>query len=237
MEFSPPRDESGRSLHTTELGTAPTVGTGKVSSALTYGGQANSGAEVGPSNIIGTGLTAMTLECWFKTTTALTNQLMIAARDYSGATGSNNYEMRLHSGKVMCGFYCATGYKELTSLSSYNDANWHHAAGTYDGANVRLYVDGAEVTNQALAGGAVNSGGGAKLRLGNYANSGAAFNGALDEMAIYATALSAVRVKAHYDAASQLTNDLWVWNGTTAVPANVTVWNGTAEVATSVSVT
>ena len=31
-------------------------------------------------------------------------------------------------------------------------------------------------------------------------------------------------------------NDLWVWNGSTEVPANVTVWNGTAEVAASVEV-
>lgn len=33
------------------------------------------------------------------------------------------------------------------------------------------------------------------------------------------------------------TNDLWVWNGTTEVPANVTVWNGTSEVEAGVSVT
>lgn len=31
--------------------------------------------------------------------------------------------------------------------------------------------------------------------------------------------------------------DLWMWNGTAEVPANVTVWNGTTEIAASVSVT
>lgn len=32
------------------------------------------------------------------------------------------------------------------------------------------------------------------------------------------------------------TNDVWVWDGATEVPANVTVWNGTAEVAAGVEV-
>lgn len=32
-------------------------------------------------------------------------------------------------------------------------------------------------------------------------------------------------------------NDVWVWNGTTEQPANVTVWNGTAEVAAGIEVT
>lgn len=33
------------------------------------------------------------------------------------------------------------------------------------------------------------------------------------------------------------TNDLWVWDGTTKIPANVTVWDGSAKIETSVSVT
>ena len=66
---------------------------------------------------------------------------------------------------------------------------------TYDGTNVRWYVDGALVTTQAEA--FPPNAGNSVFQLGKgdfYGNNG------LDEVALYGTALSAARVAAHFAA-------------------------------------
>lgn len=79
------------------------------------------------------------------------------------------------------------------------DGAWHHVAGTFDGASVRLFVDGAEIaagtpwttpityTTQSAT----------DLLLGDYAGCGGlAFEGAVDEPKIWGRALSAAEVAA-----------------------------------------
>jgi hypothetical protein len=79
------------------------------------------------------------------------------------------------------------------------DGAWHHIAGTFDGASVRLFVDGAEIaagtprtmpityTSQTAT----------DLLLGDYAGCGGlAFEGAVDEPKIWGRALSAAEVAA-----------------------------------------
>ena len=79
------------------------------------------------------------------------------------------------------------------------DGNWHLVAGTYDGAAVRLYVDGVEalsgtpasiVINYALPTneffiGAYRAGGACELR----------FNGDIDEVRIFNRALTAAEIQ------------------------------------------
>lgn len=79
------------------------------------------------------------------------------------------------------------------------DGAWHHVAGTFDGATLRLFVDGAEIaagtprttpityTSQTAS----------DLLLGDYAGCGGlAFDGAIDEPKIWARALSGAEVAA-----------------------------------------
>jgi Concanavalin A-like lectin/glucanases superfamily len=79
----------------------------------------------------------------------------------------------------------------------------HHVVGTYDGARVRVYVDGVERGSAAFTG-ALTWNSGRDLRLGRKVNAtGAAsayLDGVLDEAAIYTTSLSAATVLAHYNA-------------------------------------
>lgn len=48
--------------------------------------------------------------------------------------------------------------------------------------------------------------------------------------------LQALRVEVLYNTQPPA-NDLWIWDGAVAQPANVTVWNGSAEIQTTVAVT
>lgn len=77
---------------------------------------------------------------------------------------------------------------------------WHHFVGTADGANLRQYVDGALSTSIPLGAVTVNRG----IGIGAEPSAvGQSFEGAIAEVAIYATALSAGRVAAHFAAADR----------------------------------
>ena len=89
--------------------------------------------------------------------------------------------------------------------SDFGSGNWVHLVGTYDGANWRLYRNGAQIGVTAGPDGAltVDQGDWAIGSTGNgWANN---FAGAVDEVAIYNTALTPAQVASHYSAACPLT--------------------------------
>ena len=77
---------------------------------------------------------------------------------------------------------------------------WHHVAMTYDGfgdRNIRIYVDGAEVTyrRQQAATGSERSDANYNLEIGDLAaDSNVSFNGRMDEVRVHSAALTATRV-------------------------------------------
>lgn len=74
---------------------------------------------------------------------------------------------------------------------------WHHIVGTYDGSNERLYVDGTLVAGPTAPGVTVNLGTGG-LAISSNVTPGSYFNGSIDEVAVYSTALSQTKVTNHY---------------------------------------
>jgi len=75
---------------------------------------------------------------------------------------------------------------------------WIHLAGTYDGANWRLYRNGAEVANSPAALGALPVMNG-DWAIGSTGQGWADnFAGIVDEAAIYSTALSPRQIASHY---------------------------------------
>jgi hypothetical protein len=98
-------------------------------------------------------------------------------------------------------------------------SNWVYLVGTYDGTNWKLYRNGSLVATQASPTGAL------PVDLGDWAVGATGegwadnFNGAIDEVAIYNTALSATKVANHYQAAQ----------GGTTVPTVLSVKLGTGN--------
>jgi len=73
---------------------------------------------------------------------------------------------------------------------------WYHIAGTFDGTNIKCYLNGSETdTNQISA----IKGGSSTLFIGQDGWD-TIFNGVIDEVKIYNRALSAEEIKADYDA-------------------------------------
>jgi Concanavalin A-like lectin/glucanases superfamily/Lysyl oxidase len=76
----------------------------------------------------------------------------------------------------------------------------YHVVGTYDGAIQRLYVNGVEVANAPLSGPITTNS--KPLDIGSWSEGSEAFDGTIDEVAVYAGALSAARAAAHWQAGS-----------------------------------
>ncbi|KAK7254254.1 hypothetical protein SO694_00009153 [Aureococcus anophagefferens] len=82
------------------------------------------------------------------------------------------------------------------ALSGSDDGGWHHYCLTYDGSDWALYFDGS----QAAAGtDAVNTGSDRALRLGQFWND-YFFDGSIDEVYVYSSALDAASIQVLYDA-------------------------------------
>jgi hypothetical protein len=84
----------------------------------------------------------------------------------------------------------------VTSAGGQGVALFYHAAATYDGQIIRLYLDGEQVGRLAESG---NVGAGVAVELSSDVEP---LHGLLDEVGIYDRALSAEEIRAIYDAGS-----------------------------------
>jgi hypothetical protein len=90
----------------------------------------------------------------------------------------------------VAGAWHSAGFGELKPNT------WYHLAGTYDGENLKAYKDGVLITDKADPSGDADSGI-AKLTFGRHATSpDAFFTGAVDDVCVYAYALSAGNIQA-----------------------------------------
>jgi hypothetical protein len=140
-----------------------------------------------------TGSSNRSLETWFKTTTATSQPLF----NYGTAGGFALFSVSLTSNQVTV----ADGTDTLTYTTgaSLSDGAWHHLVVTYDGAQIRAFVDGSAVgAGQAPTGTLATTLDSNGLRVGS--DGAGFFKGSLDEVAVYGTALSSSRIAAHFHA-------------------------------------
>jgi hypothetical protein len=69
---------------------------------------------------------------------------------------------------------------------------WTHVAATYDGATLRLYINGAQVATTSIAGSIAATTG--ALRIGGNSAWGEYFAGMIDEVRIYSRVLTAAEI-------------------------------------------
>ena len=136
------------------------------------------------------------MAAWVKPEKLATQYLIKKAT--MGAT--NGYELSLSSaGKVFVRFNQSTGPDtfRINSLTTYptNGSTWMHVAATYDGTTIRLYVNGVQEGGN-LAGPASITTNNLALGIGAQPDGTSKLQGAMDDVLLYNTALSASEIAA-----------------------------------------
>lgn len=134
------------------------------------------------------------IEAWIYPT-SFSNYNVIVDSQTTAGTANNQYDLYLaNDGKAYS--YMTSGCGTASALST---NTWNHVVTTYDGTNIRMYLNGSLSNTCAQSKPSVTT---AYLRLGTRAYRVYPFAGNLDEISIYNTALSGPQITAHYDASS-----------------------------------
>jgi hypothetical protein len=157
--------------------------------------------------------TAITLEAWIKGTAFGSTAGLMGHWNTNGAgiqlNSSSNIEFRING--TVLGRNAAT----------YNNGSWHHIVATWTGTTGAIYFDGAIVgATQSMSGPiTIPSGNFIIANVADASHSG--FNGSIDEVAVYASALNSAQVAAHYAARITSATIAWVSPADTS-PMNIT---------------
>ncbi len=137
---------------------------------------------VGSTPAIASFTNQITIACWFKSNVIAGSQRLI------DKNSNNNFLMDLYQSRLRV-IILGNSYHSTPVLSS---STWYHAVCTYDGATVKIYINGALVLSTAATGNIVNNT--APLRFGADQSGTNTLNGFMDEIRIYNRALTASEI-------------------------------------------
>ncbi|MFO0618078.1 MAG: LamG domain-containing protein [Polyangiaceae bacterium] len=148
---------------------------------------------------------ASSIEAWVRADTIDTNHRGIVDIEWPAMmTDKQGYRMYLvtFSGvaKVTYGRTLATMDQDMT-IDYPNDGQYHHLVGTYDGGTtICIYIDATMNCQTRPKVTLSNTPMNVVIGARTFGPTTASFRGSIDEVALYDKALSAARVKAHFDA-------------------------------------
>ncbi|MGV8909960.1 MAG: LamG domain-containing protein, partial [Propionicimonas sp.] len=182
---------------TTVYRSAPGAITGDTS-VSTYGNDKSlvySSAQLTPAD-------AFTVQTWFKTGTGKGGKLAGLEKSQLGIGSSSDRSLyMLNDGRLAFGTLADTAMS-VVSIKKYNDGAWHMATATQSGTGTTLYVDAIRVATTTATGAGTAPGywrlGGGNLAAWPNQPTSAYFAGALDEFAVYNSALSSATVTAQF---------------------------------------
>lgn len=146
-------------------------------------------------------VTSFTFECWVKFNAgALSNYPILIGQD-DAQHNLKGFNFGLFS-TVEQGFYCNVAvngvWKQATNNAALSAGTWYHLATVFNGATILLYKNGVQVGSIAASGSMTPSSN--PIYLASCPTPTDYLNGTLDECAGYGYALTADRIKAHYQA-------------------------------------
>jgi Concanavalin A-like lectin/glucanases superfamily/Bacterial Ig-like domain/Bacterial Ig domain/PKD domain/Glucose / Sorbosone dehydrogenase len=164
--------------------------TGKFGSSLSFDG-VDDIVTVPDSNSLD--VTAMTFEAWLQPSALGTIWRTVAFKHRSGNQVYALYANR-NTGVPIGEITVGTAVHSATGTAGIGTGAWVHMAQTYDGAVLRLYVNGVEVATRAIAG-AVATSTGALTFGGNTIWPTEDFAGRIDEVRLYNRALTPAEIQ------------------------------------------
>jgi hypothetical protein len=183
-------DASGKG-NTGTITSATRTASGRFGGALSFNGS-NSWVTIPDANTLDL-TTGMTMEAWVRPSAIgnLWRAVMIKEQP-----GDLIYALYAGDSKGHAGADVFTnGDKSVVGTATTPLDTWTHLAATYDGANLRLYVNGVQAASKAVTG-SIRASTGALRIGGNSIWSDEWFSGLIDEARLYNRALTAAEIQA-----------------------------------------
>jgi len=135
-------------------------------------------------------MSAITISAYIKTTKVATSGLFIVeSRD----TSIDGYVLFVSNGFIALKINGIT----LVSTKFVSDGRWHHIHGTYDGSNIKLYVDGVLIATTAGSPTGISSTATVRIGFGSVSSASSYFDGQIGEVMIYSEALTSEPIWNH----------------------------------------
>lgn len=150
-----------------------------------------------PNNATLNFTTAFSVFCWIKTGTSDVRFV----QKWDGANG-----WVLYSNGNLLNFYARINSTYKTGTGAvFTDNNWHLIGMTYDGANIKLWFDGAQSGSSVAATGNVNNTTGTVLFGVAEGKNNSFMNGYMDDISIFNRALTSTEIADYYNASGGAT--------------------------------
>lgn len=176
-------DSSGAENHAQCLGNCPTAGVvGRYGNALSFSGGES---VIAGGNGIDTAQT-FTLAAWVKLDDLPSRVMRFISLKNQKA------QLKYDNGDLLFRIHIGGSTQAIRVTNPMQTGRWYHLAGTFDGSEMRLYVDGQNVGSLSASGN-VHHGDGVQL---SYDTAAQSLDGALDEVAIFDHALSVGEINA-----------------------------------------
>ena len=210
------------------LQNGPTWTTGKSGGALNFDGS-NDTLFIANSASLNTISTGLTFTAWVYRNSTQSGFVSVAAREV-GTSYYEHFYFGFENGSYRWFVNTTGGYSSVSMGGSSPTGQWVHVAGTYDGANVRLYVNGVQQFSTPHSGTFATDTTGVTIGASHNDSSHAAeeaFNGKVDDVAIYWYALTAQQVQQLYQGATS-SGDTAQPSVSMTAPSNGTTVSGSA---------
>ncbi len=208
--FGASQDRSGSYYNSFTRGTAGALLDNPTDAAVTFDGSASSAFLRTDQKIAAPNTYSQ--ELWFKTSTTSGGKLIGFGNKAAnnGAAGtkplSGTYDRHVYmrnDGKLSFGTYKSGTYSTITSPAAYNNNAWHHLVTTQGPGGMALFVDGVRVARNGVTSaqdmeGFWRVGGDAVGSTWPSPPTSPYFAGAIDEAAVYPTALTTTQIRQHY---------------------------------------
>jgi len=172
---------------------------------------------------VATRSTGVTISAWIRPSRTTDQWQTIVRREDSWrrqllAIGRSGGTWGLWMGAGIAGRYIEFGAP--VKPKALRDGKWHHVAGTFDGKQLNLYVDGKQVGSKAIVG-KLNTQSTQPMKIGSFRDE--PFHGDLNDIRLYRSGLSKIQIKSIAGGDQQVAKDQIVGSWKKDVEASVRI--------------
>jgi hypothetical protein len=183
-------DASGNGLTGAIAGGAGWTTSGRFDGALAFDG-IDDRVTVGASSLLN--LTTGTVEAWVRID-ALYRWHGVIAKGNANSDPSHNYAIEITDGNLAtCVIGNGTSSNRVTSTTQVAAGQFYHLACTWDGSQLRLYING--VLNRSVTQTVVPAANSSPLSIGQYGGNVDRLDGVIDEVRIYSVVLTQAQIQ------------------------------------------